>query len=805
MNRYICIHGHFYQPPRENPWLEEVELQDSARPFHDWNERITAECYRPNTVSRILDDEHRIKEIVNNFEKMSFNVGPTLLAWMERKAPETLEAIVEADVRSRDRFGGHGSAMAQVYNHMIMPLAGERDRRTQVHWGMEDFRRRFGRDPEGMWLPETAVDLESLDILAEFGVKFTILAPNQVSGVRRLGSDSEFHDVSGDQADPTTPYVCKLPSGREIALFVYDGPISRELAFEGLLTSGETFRNRLMGAFTENGREWPQLVHIATDGETYGHHHRHGEMALSYALRLIEEDPEVGLINYGQYLEEHPPQYEIKIFENSSWSCVHGVERWKSDCGCNSGMHGDWHQKWRKPLRNAMNWLAGEAASIYEEQGPQLLRDPWKARDDYIHVLLDRSPENLDSFLSHHCTREVYGVERVRVLKLLELERYAQLIFTSCGWFFDEISGIETVQVIQYAVRAIQLAQELGAKDLSKKYVGRLSRAPSNVFSNGAEIYSKLAKPAQVDMHRVCAHYAMSALFAEEAEHADFACYQARSVHFHRLPAGRSNVAWGEARISSTVTTENEFFRFAVLTTGDHNVTCGVSSELDESAFKAMAKELSQAFEMGDMAEAIRTLDRHFGKQTYSVRHLFRDEQRKVVGRIIQPTLDEAEQSYRSVHDANYALLNFLHWLDMPVDSKLMDAAKHVVNADMLRLFEDSEMDVDRLRGLIEERNRLDLAVETETLQYVAAGWINRTMERLSEEQDPQAWMETATAVRNVMEALADLPLHLNLGRAENVFFDLARSNAPFPGGTGRAERAEVFARLGEMLKVRLP
>jgi len=340
MNRYVCIHCHFYQPPRENPWLEELELQDSAYPFHDWNERITEECYAPNTASRILDAEKRIVEIVNNYARISFNFGPTLLAWMERTIPEVYEAIIEADRLSSERFSGHGSAMAQVYNHVIMPLAAPRDKRTQVMWGIQDFEYRFRRKPEGMWLSETAVDLETLDLLAEQGIAFTVLAPNQAKRERLLQKE-EWKDVSGAEIDPRMPYQCSLPSGRSIALFFYDGPASRDVAFGGLLKSGDELASRLMGIFSE--KEDAQLAHIATDGESYGHHHRFGDMALAYALHHTESNNLARITNYGEYLEKFPPVHEVEIFENSSWSCAHGVERWKNDCGCSTGMHPGWN------------------------------------------------------------------------------------------------------------------------------------------------------------------------------------------------------------------------------------------------------------------------------------------------------------------------------------------------------------------------------------------------------------------------------------------------------------------------------
>jgi alpha-amylase/alpha-mannosidase (GH57 family) len=451
MERYICVHGHFYQPPRQNPWLEAIELQDSAHPYHDWNERITAECYAPNTAARILDSTDRIVQIVNNYARMSFNFGPTLLAWLEQQAPEVYAAIVSADRESQARFAGHGSALAQAYNHMILPLANRRDKYTQILWGLHDFVHRFGRQPEGMWLPETAVDLETLDLMAELEIRFTILSPTQARRVRALGGGA-WRDVGGGHIDSTMPYLQRLPSGRQITLFFYHAAISRDIAFQRLLSNGQHFADRLVGAFsTQHSR--PQLVHIATDGETYGHHHRFGEMALAYALDYIETHNLARLTNYGAYLEQHPPTHEVEIIPNTAWSCAHGVERWRSNCGCRTGGPRDWQQTWRTPLREALDWLRDTLAPVYEQRGSRVLHDPWTARDDYITVILDRSPHNVERFLHQHARRALTADETTVVFKLLEMQHQALLMYTSCGWFFDELSGLEPRQVLLHAAR----------------------------------------------------------------------------------------------------------------------------------------------------------------------------------------------------------------------------------------------------------------------------------------------------------------------------------------------------------------
>ena len=438
MDRAVCIHGHFYQPPRENPWIGEVEVQRSAAPYHDWNERVTAECYEPNTAARLLDPDGLIAEVMNTYSRISFTAAPTLLAWLEQHRPSVYTAIVEADRESRKCYAGHGSAIACCYNHIIMPLATREEKRVQVIWGVRDFRARFGREPEGIWLPETAVDLESLDLAAEAGIRFTILAPHQAAKVRRIGTEA-WTDVSGGRVETRMPYLCRLPSGRSIAVFFYDGGIAHDIAFGDLLNDGRRFAGRLLDAFS-SGRDRPELVHIATDAETYGHHKKFGDMALACCLRTIERSRDTSLTVYGEYLAAHPPTHEVIVRERTSWSCVHGVERWQQACGCHSGTHPGWSQAWREPLREAVVRVRDAIAPRAAEVLATLVRDPAAAREDAVGLVLARwSDEAVTAFFSRHALRDLSPGERRRALGLLEMERQVMLMQTSCGWFFDDI------------------------------------------------------------------------------------------------------------------------------------------------------------------------------------------------------------------------------------------------------------------------------------------------------------------------------------------------------------------------------
>ncbi len=808
-DRYVCVHSHFYQPPRENPWLEAIELQDSAYPFHDWNERITAECYAPNTASRILDDEGRIEKIVNNYARISFNVGPTLLSWLESREPSVYGAILDADRKSLSAFGGHGGAIAQAYNHMILPLANGRDKRTQVLWGIRDFEYRFARRPEGMWLPETAVDTESLELLAEAGIRFTVLAPHQAKRVRPKRS-GEWQDVGGGAIDPSTPYELHLPSGRRICLFFYDGPISRAIAFEGLLNSGEALAGRILDGFSDGRPHLHQLVHIATDGESYGHHHAFGEMALSYALNRIESQGEARLTVYGEFLEKHPPEHEVEIHENSSWSCVHGIERWRSDCGCNSGGRPDWNQKWRAPLRDALDWLREALASFFEKKGARLLGNPWSARDDYIEVILDRSPESLARFMGNHAAGDLSPERETAALKLLELQRHAMLMYTSCGWFFDELSGIETVQILQYAGRAIQLCRDLGGNDIESRFLDLLAWADSNVpeHRNGRVVYERFVKPAFVDLHKVGAHYAVSSLFENYGDRARVFCYTVDREEFQVLPSGKARLGLGRATITSEITRESRRVAFGVLHLGDHNVSGGIREFQGEEAFAALAREIVEVFKGADLPGTFRAVDRHFGTGTYSLKLLFRDEQRKILNTILERTLADAESAYRQLYEQHAPLMRFLADMGSPLPRPFEAAARLALNTELRRAFEAGELDPARVKGLLEEAEAIRVPLDAAGLGYT----LRKTVERLA--QDLCAAPGDLSRLRQ-LEAGVDLghalPFKVVFRKTQNIYYQMLQTVYPAVrrrAGIGEPDAVswiERFAALGVKLSVRVP
>jgi alpha-amylase/alpha-mannosidase (GH57 family) len=828
IDRYVCVHGHFYQPPRENPWLETVEVQDSAAPYHDWNDRITAECYAPNGASRITDGQNEIIRIMNNYARISFNFGPTLLSWLSDNAPRTYRMILDADRASALRYSGHGSALAQVYNHIIMPLANSRDALTQIRWGIADFEHRFGRKPEGMWLSETAASSRILDLMAQEGIKFTVLAPNQCARVRRISAaaiPAEWTETPDAIVDPTHPYTVQLNEGRSIAVFFYDGPNSRAIAFEGLLNSGVDFARRLLtgfrlpGADKDAGKddsnkvepEKAQISHVATDGESYGHHHRHGEMALSYAMHWIEEEKLARLTNYGEFLERFPPQWEAQIAEDTSWSCAHGVERWRSNCGCNGGKPG-WSQQWRGPLRAALDYLRDATSPLAEQLAAPLLKDLWVARDAYIDIILERSPASIEHFLNAHSTHPLTPAERTTVLELLELERHTQLMYTSCGWFFDEISGIETVQIIAYAGRVLQLAAELFGQpgiDLETQFLNILTEAKSNVpeIGDGAEVYHRYVTNMRIGLEQVGAHYAISSIFRPYPEDGELFCFNVHRGSLETFSSGRGRLAIGRAQIRSRITEETEEICFAVLHLGDQNLSAAVkrynSGDPQEvSGFATFSTEVGNAIRRANLPEVIRLIDRFFGDTAYSLTSLFADEQHRILRTILNQTLSEMEHSLRTIYEDHASLLHFLTETGMSPPPALALAASFAINASLRHAIEADIFDPAEIESLLNRAKTDQINLDTHLLSFTAGHRMKRAMVRLeaAAEGEPSAAGALSQAL-TIANTLHQMPFEVNLWQAQNIWNDLLRRGDK---NYWTDEWKEGFKKLGEALNIKV-
>jgi alpha-amylase/alpha-mannosidase (GH57 family) len=826
--RFVCIHGHFYQPPRENPWLETVEVQDSAAPYHDWNDRITAECYAPNGASRITNQDEEIVRIINNYARISYNFGPTLLKWLEDKAPRTYRMILDADKFSAQRYSGHGSALAQVYNHMIMPLASRRDALTQIRWGIADFRHRFGRKPEGMWLAETAVNRTVLDLMAQEGIKFTLLAPSQCARVRKIpqtasaaidmATDSaeaaviEWTDTPDATVDPTHPYLVRLDEGRSIAVFFYDGPVSRAVAFEGLLNSGDDFANRLISVFhppPPGDPESAQISHIATDGESYGHHHKHGEMALSYAMHAVEEGQQASLTNYGEFLEKFPPKWEAEVVDDTSWSCVHGIERWRSNCGCNGGKP-DWSQEWRTPLREALDYLRDATAPLAEKLAGPFLKDLWAAREDFIQVILDRSPASIVRFFDRNAARTLSEQERVTVLELLELERHTQLMYTSCGWFFDEISGIETVQIIAYAGRVLQLAAKLFGQpgvELEKNFLNILAKAKSNLpeIGDGAEVYRRYINSMQIGLEQVGAHYAISSIFRSYPEHGELFCFDVHRESQEIFNSGRGRVAIGRALVYSRITEEAEDICFAVLHLGDQNLSAAVKRFNSQDpaqleAFNTFITDIGKAIRRANLPEVIRLIDHFFGDMSYSLTSLFADEQHRILNTILNQTISEMEDSLRKIYEDHASLLHFLTETGMAAPPALASAARFAINAALRRAIEADPFDHDAIESLLHRADADQIPLDTNLLGFTAGQRMKRAMVRLeaSAAGDPSANGALANALL-IAETIHKMPFEVNIWQAQNIWNDLLRRSDT---NYWSAEWKEDFKKLGKAMNI---
>ncbi|MBM3939646.1 MAG: DUF3536 domain-containing protein [SAR202 cluster bacterium] len=795
--RFICVHGHFYQPPRESAWLEAIEAQPSAYPYHDWNERVDDECYAPNTQSRVLNGDGAIADLVNNYAHVSFDMGPTLLSWMERHAPGAYAAILEADRESRRRFSGHGAAIAQAYNHIIMPLATRRDRVTQVVWGIRDFSARFGRDPEGMWLPEAAVENETLAILADHGIRFVILAPRQAQRVRSLDS-LLWLDVGESTVDPKQPYRVWLPGGQQITAFFYDGPASQAVAFENLLLTGERFAERLLNGFDRDNPR-PQLMHIATDGETYGHHHRFGDMALAYMLRYVQQRGLAKLTVYGEYLDHHPPTHEAQVRENTSWSCSHGIERWRSDCGCKDGGHPTWHQRWRRPLRDALDWLRDQIAPAYEAQAATLLRESWAARDAYVDVVVRRDEASLTRFLRYHAGHVLTDGERSRVLRLLEMQRHAMLMFASDAWFFDDLARVEPVQAMRHAARVIELARDELGLDLEDGFLRELADAASNDPRHGdaRQIYERMVRPETVDLPRAAAHYAISKAMGLLTTEPSFYTYAVDQADAVTAASGPVRLMSGTARLRSTLTAEQRTYNFGVLHDGRLGIHCGVrpSDERNSIGLRSEGDALMTAFEAGYDA-ALSALRLRFGNGLYRIDAVFPDERAVLVERLAAGAMTSDLSDGKSP----------LRTLGVPLAPNLQPIGALALNARAHALLREPDIDAEAFRSVVAQAALWGVRFDQEGLAHALSKHIAALLERL---RTAPLDTDALSSALNCARLAWQLGWPVRLWRPQNTYWLLSREplaeqeNHAASGDRVAAQWAHDFRSLGRALHMR--
>jgi alpha-amylase/alpha-mannosidase (GH57 family) len=816
---WVTVHGHFYQPPRENPYLDTIERQPGANPFHDWNERIHYECYRPNAFARIVNEKGEIVKIVNNYEYLSFNIGPTLMSWIEKHDREVYQRILDADRNSCQRLNGHGNAIAQVYNHMILPLANERDKYTQIRWGKADFRARFGREPEGMWLAETAIDAETLATLIAEKIKFIILAPSQAEKCRPIpipnDPQAEWLEVSTNQIDPTLPYRCFLPGGNStedyIDIFFYDGPISGDLGFTDVLYHSTHLAGRMEQAVRNDGRS-NQVIATATDGETFGHHKQGTEKTLAYAF--THEFPQRGwqITNFAHYLSLSPPTWEVKLKPVTAWSCAHGVERWQNDCGCGGG--GSGHQKWRKPLRNALDWLRDRLILIYEDEMRKLGIDPWVARDAYIQVIGDvRSETNIERFFHRYGYRKLDRQEQVDALRLLEMQRHALLMYTSCGWFFEELSRPEGVQILRYAARAIELAGEVAEVDLEPQFIQLLALAPSNIdlFKDGATVYRQLVSPSQVSIKQVAAHYGINSLFANYAPQERIYCYQVERQDFQLQRLGTLALALGRIKLVSEITWEIADLVFAVVHLGGGDFHCCVQTFSDNHsvnnrrAYGQWKEQLFETLKTASISHLLLKMQELFGDRWYGLSDIFVEERHRLLQVLSQETLTRLDKLYTQIYRDNYSAIVAFHQDGLPVPRELQVAAEialtqrcltslQAVNPQNLATNEGINH-LTELESVASEATHLRCSLNVVPIRESLEKILWRSLKELLSYDDPINQTDLVTALGKLIDLGEQLQVNIALDRSQELFYqylhtsigpqclEIISGDSPYAGG----------------------
>ena len=810
---FLTIHGHFYQPPRENPWLEAIELQDSALPFHDWNERINKECYNPNSISKIVDNRNRILDVVNNYEHMSFNFGPTLLSWMEHFAPLTYERIIKADIESVSEHSGHGNAMAQVYNHIIMPLANENDKQTQIKWGIRDFEYRFGRKPEGIWLAETAVDDETLKFLEENGIKFTVLSPYQALKFRQEG-DKDWQDVSWGNIDPARSYryYIKSAPGKFIDLFFYDGAISRSVAFDELLKDGNKFIKRLKEGISDC-RDYPQLINIATDGESYGHHTKFGDMALSYVLKIRAKDEGFKITNYAEYLDKYRSNCEVDIKQASSWSCFHGVGRWKEDCGCSTGGHPGWNQKWRKPLRDALDYLRDELIVVFENEGQKYFDNVWNVRNKYINVILDRNEMNVKKFQQENFKPDLTDDDKVHAMELLEIQRQAMLMYTSCGWFFSEISGIETVQIMKYAARAMQLAARFTSKNLEEKFLEILSQAKSNIpeFGTGKDIFERFVKPSIITVKQIATLWALSSLYQDFEDEENVYCYTITRKAYKKVQKNSSTFIVGHIEIQSKITLQKSNVMFALMQYAGGDFHCTIKEYSDDAEFNRIKNDLIKIYTMNTLTEIIRALDEYFGKEYFTLKDIFIEERRKILQILLKGKLEKFSQTYQEMYDEGKGSIYHLQGLGLSIPDEFKISAEYALSHKFNDIvvhsggFVEDDL-IQQATDINFEAKKIDIKLDKSPSNLVFSKKILQNINRLVHSFE----IQQADVVLEIFDNVRKLELNVDIAEAQNIYFtkiyhrigDIIASEAFKNKKSSNKRFVEMLLDIGENLNI---
>jgi len=780
----LIVHGHFYQPPRENPWTGLVDREPSAAPFHDWNARIHHECYRPNGFARVYDDAGAVLGVVDNYRRMSFNFGPTLASWLEEHEPATYRRVIDADRASMAEHGGHGNAIAQAYNHAILPLLNDRDLQTQIRWGLADFEHRFKRQAEGMWLPETACDRRTLEALIDAGMRYAILAPGQAARVKEGERWRELHGG----VDPRRAYrfTHSDGTGRSIALFFYDGAVSLAIAFEGLLTSSRAFVDRLERASTGAG----SLVHTVTDGESYGHHHRHGERCLAYALTT--EAPRRGfwITNYAEWLDHAPPGDEVDIAlgpdgRGSSWSCAHGVGRWYRDCGCHTGGKHGWNQKWRTPLRLALDLLRDEAVRHYESAAGELCRDPWALRDDYIHVLSDRHANRAD-FLERHGFERHSEANRARIFALLEQQRSAMTMYTSCGWFFSDISGLEAVQVLRYAGRLVEQLREEGAPDPESRLLEVLAEAKSNhpERGNGADLYREARRGASVSKQAMAAHVSMRRFVGAGSTTSRAGNHRYEVVSERHEDGGRMRLCLSHLLLANESTGRRAEFACCAMHFGGIDLHCLVKPYPGDAEFTASSERIVAAVKGGSFLNALRVAQEELGPDAFGIEHVLPNDRETLSHALFSELRDSYAAHFEAMFKDSQATIASFRQAGLPVPPELRAAAELALG----RRFEDAiaalpaeDLHDDAYHAALhvaEQARAFGCRIPTDTSQVKLEAALLRQLRRVAAGSDDVERTGSTTPLDSalaLLEVATKLDVELDRERAQELVYDALR------------------------------
>ena len=765
----LVVHAHFYQPPRENPWTEELAREPSAAPHHDWNARIDAECYRPNGVARIFDDAGRVVDIVNNYENLSFDVGPTLLSWLEVHDPETYGRILAADA------AGHG-AMAQGWGHVILPLANDRDVRTQVRWGLADFEHRFGRPAAGMWLPETAVDDRVLTVLAEEGVRFTVLAPGQARRVRPLGATTRaWASVEDGRLDTSRPYRWVHPdgSGRGVDIVFYDGALSHAIAFElGSLSS--------QGLLDRVTTRHHGVVTIAADGETFGHHQRWGERLAAHALSVEAPRRGVEVTNVAAHLRSVHPAFEVEV-SLSSWSCTHGVGRWREDCGCSTGGQPGWQQRWRTPVRAALDGVRDRLAEVFERRGSRVLRDPWGARDEYLCLLLGRVSGQ--EFADAH----VVG-DPVEAFTLLEAGRHAMAMYTSCGWFFNDLAGIETVQILRYAARVMDLLAELGEDPGEEAFLDVLGKAESNVAEEGTgrDVWHRHVVPARVDADRVAANLALVELLEHRPPSPAVGAYTVEVFDHARADRGGVALCSGRVALTHVRTGRRSEHVYAAIHLGGLEVL-GSTRRAEPTTDGAVLAFLRGSFDHGaPVTTLLRLMSEGFGPGEFDLTSALPDAAEHVVEGAARRLADRFAAAYERLFDDHRKTIDLLAAANYPFPPELRAPSELVLarRLDAEVLAQQGSVDpadYRRAAALARQARASGFDVGTPQSRAVVGRLLTSAVERaVRGGPDGQRGVESALALLQIAD---DLGLTGPWERAQEVVHAAMRDGPAPPGG----------------------